>query len=228
MESDPVPQEKDPMSSSPQLCPGDARTGRTTLAGFFVLALVYGLGCGSSEQPKSEDPKTFTHEQTLDWIHKNKAWRRAKKTKPLWARAVEKDEMGKEFQTADRVTERAKEGYWLCVGLAGEPWFQKPERVEARYVRDGDEEKKFSFDSLPRKYQVFKPKEGMYNWVAQVQGPGITGFYIRATYDKEHPLYAPAGGYVVKDDVADPYRDNLDDVWLVQEAIFKSTYDLIP
>jgi hypothetical protein len=32
----------------------------------------------------------------------------------------------------------------------------------------------------------------------------------------------------VKDDVADPYRDKANDVWLVQEGIFESTYELLP
>jgi hypothetical protein len=64
--------------------------------------------------------------------------------------------------------------------------------------------------------------------VAQVKGPGIAGFFIKPNYDPEHPLYSPAGGYVVTDDVPDPYQAKLRDVWLVQEAIFNSTYELIP
>jgi len=40
---------------------------------------------------------------------------------------------------ADHATENAQEGHWLCVGVAEEPWFQKPEKVEAKYDLDGEE-----------------------------------------------------------------------------------------
>jgi hypothetical protein len=65
------------------------------------------------------------------------------------------------------------------------------------------------------------------NWVAQVDGPDIAGFSIRPIYDPQNPLYSPAGGYVVKDDVKDAYHDNPQDVWLVQEGLFKSTYEIM-
>ncbi len=61
-----------------------------------------------------------------------------------------------------------------------------------------------------------------------MEGPGIAGFYIRPNYDMAHPLYSPAGGYVVKDHGPDPYRADVTDVWLVQEVLFNSTYELVP
>jgi hypothetical protein len=199
-------------------------------ASWLVMTLVVALafGCGKPEAPSTGETRKLTHEQTLEWIHKNRAWQRAKKTKPMWARSLDKEELGKEFQTADHAVERAREGYWLCVGIAGEPWFQKPARIEAKFNHQGDEMKQFAFDSRPRGYGVYKPKENLTNWVAQVKGDGIAGFFIKPNYDMDHPLYSPAGGYVVKDDVPDPYRDNANDVWLVQEGIFKSTYELVP
>ena len=60
--------------------------------------------------------------------------------------------------------------------------------------------KQFAFDSRPRTYQVYKPKETTSSWVAQVKGAGVKGFTIRPNFDMEHPLYSPAGGYVVKGD----------------------------
>ncbi len=169
----------------------------------------------------------LSHEQTLNWIRQQRAWRLARKTKPIWARAVEPDEIGKAYQTADRATEKAKEGYWLCVGVAGEPWFQKLEKIEAKYNRGGRESKQFSFDPRPHVYHVFEPQGDVRNWAAQVGGPEIEGFSIRPNYDMEHPLYSPAGGYVVKDYVPDPYRDKPDDVWLVQQPLFESTYEFL-
>jgi hypothetical protein len=172
--------------------------------------------------------KKLSHEETLNWITEHKAWRRARKTKPIWARAVEAAEVGKEFQTADHAVEKARTGYWLCVGVAGEPWFQTLEKVEGKYEPTGEEVKGFAFDGKPRKYQIFKPKATTRNWVAQVKGPGIAGFFIRPNYDPKHLLYSPAGGYVVRDDVKDPFGAKPDDVWLVQQGLFESTYEMLP
>jgi hypothetical protein len=169
----------------------------------------------------------LSHEATLRWIDRQRAWRLARKTTPIWARKIAADEIGAEFQTVDRVVQRAREGFWLCVGVAGEPWFQSPRKVRAKYDLAGEEEKQFPFDRGPHKYRVFRPKAAVLNWVAQVTGPGITGFFIRVGYDPASPLYSPAGGYVVKDHVPDPYQGDPEDVWLVQQAIFESTYQWV-
>jgi hypothetical protein len=170
----------------------------------------------------------LTHEQTLSWIHQHQAWRLVRKTKPMWARSVTAHELGKSFQTADGAVERAQEGYWLCVGVVGEPWFQKWETIEAKYEHTGKEAKHFSFDAQPENYQVFRPRGDVRNWAAMVRSPGIEGFTIQPSYDMEHPLYSPAGGYVVKDYVPDPYRDEGGNLWLVQRALFESTYEFLP
>jgi hypothetical protein len=173
------------------------------------------------------EPRKLSHNETLHWIAENKAWRLAKKIKPIWARPVEPDEVGKEFQTANHLREKAKAGYWLCVGSAGEPWFQSHEKLQSKYEPKTQETRKFEFDTKERSYRQFKPKGTVHNWVAQVKGPGIAGFFVRPGYDPESLLYSPAGGYVVKDDVSDPYRDNPKDVWLVQQSLFESTYEFI-
>jgi hypothetical protein len=202
-----------------------------------ILPIAFGLatlclltGCRMEktvDEPKAASArKKLSHEETLDWIREHKAWRHARKTKPIWARELEPDEIGKSFSTADHADEVAREGYWLCVGVAGEPWFQKPAKVEEKYDESGTDEKQFSFDSASRTYRIFTPKEGARNWAAQIEGPNIQGFEIRPGYDMSHPLYSPAGGYVVTGDVDDPYTAQLDDVWLVQQPLFESTYEL--
>jgi hypothetical protein len=115
----------------------------------------------------------------------------------------------------------------LCVGVAGEPWFQASDKLEGKYEPKGEEVKRFAFDDQPRTYRLYAPKASARNWVAEVKGPGIEGFYVRPNYDPEQPLYSPAGGFVVKDDVSDPYQDKPRDVWLVQEPLFKSTYEFV-
>ena len=47
----------------------------------------------------------------------------------------------------------------------------------------------------------------------------------RATVD---PLYPPRGGYVVTDWADDPHRIHPKVVWLVQQELFESTYELAP
>jgi hypothetical protein len=193
------------------------------------LGIVLLLVTGCSTQPTTTaPPKRLTHEEALLWIADHRAWRVAKKTKPMWVRPLLAGEVGKEFHTADNANETAREGYWLCVGVVGEPWFQKPERVGARYDKGDEETKQFPFDDQPRKYTIYRPRGDVLNWAACVDGPGIEGFYIRPGYDKTTQLYSPAGGYVVKDHVPEPYQDNPDDVWLVQKSIFDSTYELLP
>ena len=169
----------------------------------------------------------LSHEQTLKWISDHQAWRRARKTKPIWARPVEAAEVGKEYQTADYAVEVAREGYWLSVGIAEEPWFQRLEKIEAKYEPGEEVERRFAFDDRPRRYRVYRPKPDVFNWAAHVTGRAIEGFYIRPNYDMEHPLYAPAGGYVVRRDVDDPYAADPNDVWLVQRALFESTYEFV-
>ena len=201
-----------------------------------IVAGVYGgLNAGRDANAADEPPRqaeaasrTLSHDETLRWIAEHKAWRLARKTRPIWARPVAPEEVGREFQTADHVKERAREDAWLCVGIAGEPWFQSRERIDAKYESEGEETRKFDFDKTSRTYRRFKPRVTVRNWVARVEGPGIKGFSIRPGYDPERPLYSPAGGYVVKDEVADPYQDAPTNVWLIQEPLFKSTYEFVP
>jgi hypothetical protein len=198
-----------------------------------ALAVVAGKvqrkGQASENQGTRAAPeaRTLSHDDTLRWIAEHKAWRPARKTRPIWARPVEPEEVGKEIQTADHVNEKARADAWLCVGEAGEPWFQTLEKIQGKYEPAERESKKFDFDTGPRSYRKYKPKGMVRNWVAQVKGPGIAGFHIRPGYDPDRPLYSPAGGYVVKDDVPDPYRDKPKDVWLVQQSLFESTYELV-
>src|SRR5262245_20341980 len=176
---------------------------------------------------QDQSTRELTHDETLAWINEHSAWRRARKTKPMWARAVAAKEVGKEFQTADRAVEKAQAGTWLCVGVANEPWFQKLEKIEAKYERGTAELKQFAFDNEPHEYHFFRPKPDVVNWAARVEGSGIAGFSIRPGYDPTALLHSTSGGYAVKGDVLDPYDDKARDVWLVQQPLFESTYEFL-
>lgn len=208
------------------------RPSRPVLLLFLSLTVPSGRTAPgqSKEVPVAVSPgdRKLSHEETLRWIADRRAWFRTRKTRPIWARSVEPDEVGKPFQTADHAIETARAGFWLSVGLAGEPWFQALEKIESKYEPAGTEVKRFPFDSTPRLYRIYRPRASATNWAAQVQDPGLAGFFIRASYDPEHPLYAPAGGYVVRNDVENPYTTPPTDVWLVQQALFESTYEVLP
>jgi hypothetical protein len=191
-----------------------------------VLLLTSGCSQAPSSQKQTQPAaRELDHDGTLRWIADHKAWRLAKKTKPIWARPILDEEVGKEFQTADQAKERARQGFWLCVGVAEEPWFQSPEKVAGKYDLAGAEDKRFAFDAQARSYQIYRPKQGARSWAAQIVGADIAGFSIKPNYDPSRPLHAPSGGYVVRDYVSDPYRANPADVWLVQQKLFESTYD---
>jgi predicted acylesterase/phospholipase RssA len=170
----------------------------------------------------------LSHEEVLAWIKKNQAWKRVKKTKPIYARATEPDEAGKAFQTAEGTVQQPQPGHWLCVGVAQEPWFQKKAKLDSKYEPVGVETKQFPFDARPFQYHKYQPKGDILNWAAQVQGEGVSSFSFRPSYDPDHPLVCAPGTYVVMDDTKDPYRDEVKDVWVVQQALFESTYSREP
>jgi hypothetical protein len=167
----------------------------------------------------------LSHDETLQWINAHKAWRLVRKTKPIWVRQLEPDEVGKEFRTADHVKQIGRIGHALCVGVAGEPWFQEWEKLHAKYDAGDEMDRSFSFDQSPRSYRIYRPKPDSELWAAQVDDKDIKGFFIKPNYDPERPLYSPAGGYVVKESVDDPYTGVTKDVWLVQRGLFESTYE---
>ena len=170
--------------------------------------------------------KRLSHDETLRWVREHRAWRLARKTKAIWARPVADDEVGRSFTTADHVDQLARAGYWLSAGSTGEPWFQTAEAIASKYRRvRREEQRRFPFDDRPRTYVEFVPSTESRNWAACVQGSDIEGFYIQPSYDRDNPLYSPAGGYVVRDPADDPYADDPSDVWLVQQALFENTYD---
>src|SRR4051794_40262656 len=123
------------------------RGGALRLAPVVALAIAHGATATDCVSRASADPpaqpgtegRRLSHEETLQWIVKQRAWRPARKTKPIWARLVAPEEVGQESQTADGVKEVAREGAWLCVGVAGEPWFQAREKIEAKYEPAGEE-----------------------------------------------------------------------------------------
>ena len=172
-------------------------------------------------------PRRLTHDETLRWVREHQAWRLARKAKPIWARPVADDEVGRTFTTADHVDQVARAGYWVSVGSSSEPWFQTADAIDLKYQRRRKAQHQFVFDDRPRTYFEFVPSTEARNWAACVDGPDIEGFYVQPSYDRDNPLYSPAGGYVVRDPADDPYAHEPSDVWLVQRSLFESTYEWV-
>jgi len=203
---------------------------RRLLLVLILSAGVSALGCSerSVTMPSPAKPTaSLTHDQTLEWIERHSAWRPARKVKPIWARPLTDEEIGREFQTADHAVEKGKPGALLCVGVAGEPWFQSAEKVLAKYAPGKEETRKFSFDTKPRVYRLYRPLPDSRVLAAQVKGEGIKEFSIRPGYDPTVTLRSPAGGYVVRNYTADP-TTRPSDAWLVQRELFESTYEFVP
>ena len=200
---------------------------------FMIMEGMIGVvrASGSADNPpnqvKSEGQK-LSHEQTLSWIAEHKAWRLAQKPgrsgpdrlpRTRWAAS------SRPLTTSRKWPARAP-------GCALESPASHGSRLARRSTRSTSRPKRSTAHSAstnePLSYRVFKPRGDVRNWVAQVKGPDMAGFFVRPGYDPERPLYSPSGGYVIKDEVKDPYHDKPSDVWLVQQSLFESTYELVP
>ena len=113
-------------------------------------------------------PRRLGHDETLRWVRDHHAWRLASKTRAIWARPVDPAEVGHTFTTADYAEEAARPGYWLSVGVCGEPWFQSAEAIESKYERRGTEQRRFAFDGPARTYVELVPRTESRNWAACV------------------------------------------------------------
>jgi hypothetical protein len=141
----------------------------------------------------------------LDEMAAGRRWFHARKTRPIWV---------KQLTAAQRVNtlegeEDVPAGTFLCRGEAGDLWPQAQERLEAKYEAAGEPDT----DGW-RKYVPRPDNEGV--MAAQVDHE----FAIEAEWGT---LQGKPGDYVLKNysdrDVAAP-----DDVWVVDQGLFKATY----
>jgi hypothetical protein len=147
-------------------------------------------------------------QRLLDEVNSAGAWTRARKTKSIWARQVDRD------QTVDTLegTESLKAGDFLCRGAADELWPQSAERLEAKYDQTGQVD-----------------GEGWREYAPKPEGEGV----MAARIDREFSVHAPwgelqgkPGDYLVKDysDRDTPYPK---DVWIVDAKLFQATYEAV-
>jgi hypothetical protein len=144
----------------------------------------------------------------LDEVDRSGMWFHAKKTRPIWARTVDVDQ---DVQTLEG-TVRVTAGNLLCRGFGDEVWPQKPTEVDKKYTPTDE------VDAVGwRKYVPRPDAEGV--MAAQVNHP----FAVTAPWGR---LTGKAGDFVLKNfrdrDVAYP-----DDVWIVDQTLFRQTYEQV-
>lgn len=175
--------------------------------GVVVLAVLLSGCCHPAPAPNSGAPSS-PNQALLDELDAGKAWFHAKKTRPIRALKLDRD------QTVDTLEGRvtAKAGDFLCRGEAGELWPVTAAMLEARYLRT----EIVDADGW-RKYEPRPDAEGV--MAAQVPHP----FTVTATWGR---LSGKAGDYALKNfrDRAVPYPQ---DVWVVDRSLFGATYEAV-
>ncbi len=146
--------------------------------------------------------------QLLEEITRANVWFHARRVRPIWVKEIEKD------QTIDTIEgpTRARAGDCLCRGEAGEVWPQSARRLEEKY-RKTDE---VDADGW-RKYAPRPDDQGV--MAAQVDHP----FSVQAKWGV---LAGKAGDFVLKN-YADRDVPTPEDVWLVDQKLFRATYQAV-
>ena len=150
-------------------------------------------------------PPPLDNKTLLDEVNSAGRWFRAKKTKPIWAKKLDRDDV---VQTLEG-TERVAAGDYLCRGPAGELWPQKASRLESKYTATDE----VGADGW-RKFEPHPDANGVL--AARIEHP----FTVQASWGE---LRGKPGDYLVKEfsdrDVTYPA-----DVWIVAQPIFRATY----
>jgi hypothetical protein len=144
----------------------------------------------------------------LEEVTQVRGWFRAKKTRPIWVKVLEIDQ---EIATLEGV-QNAKRGDCLCRGVQGELWPQSCASLAERYA---------ATDELDT--------QGWRKHEPRPDGEGVLAAQIDHEFTIDGPwgtLHGKPGDFVIKNyadkDTADPQ-----DVWLVDQRLFKATYDSV-
>jgi len=162
-----------------------------------------------SAQPSSAQPSTIhANAVLLQEVNQAGLWFRAKKTRPIWARQLQKSERVKTLEGEEEVPA----GTFLCRGEAGDIWPQSADRLQGRYLATDD-----VTDGAWRKYVPRPESDGVL--AARIDHP----FEVTAQWGQ---LKGKAGDFLVKSFTD---RDQVipDDVWIVDAALFRATYDAV-
>ncbi|HEV3263497.1 MAG TPA: PGDYG domain-containing protein [Gemmataceae bacterium] len=172
-----------------------------------MLVLVTAAGCGHREE-QTRKANTSPNADILDEMNQASAWFHAKKVRPIWVRKLGKGDTVKTIEG----TERVKAGDFLCRGEAGDVWPQKAM-------------------SLNEKYQPTQEVNagGWHKYVPRPDSQGVMAAQVQHAFTvhaKWGLLSGKAGDYMVKN-FADQDVSYPDDVWIVDQKLFRATYEAV-
>lgn len=182
------------------------RTSRD--AGVVVLGLFLTMAVtGCRQPPAPQAPVAESANQSLlDEANAVGKWFHAKKTRPIWAKRLDAEQVVQTLEGEERVAA----GHYLCKGEAGDLWPQTEQTLQERYVAT-DEVNAEGW----RKYQPHPDAQGVL--VTPIEHP----FEVQATWGR---LTGKPGDFLVK-----KYQDRETtypaDVWIVDQTLFRQTYE---
>ncbi len=148
---------------------------------------------------------------------KDKLWRKAKKTKGIIARELERDYIINSMEGKLK----AKKGQFLCRGIkTNDYWVQERNSLEKKYNYSGDFlERVFYGDEIYEDFKIYTPKEDCIVIAVQIN----IFFEVQASWGK---LKGKKYDYLLMP-IEDAFNPNPSDIWIVDKKLFESTYDFI-
>ena len=142
----------------------------------------------------------------LDEANKAGGWFQAKKTRPIWAKRLDAPQKVRTLEGEEQV----QAGHYLCKGEAGDIWPQTEKDLLKRYTA--------THEVNPDGWRKYTPHPDAHGVLA-TQIPHA--FEVHATWGK---LSGKPGDYLLKN-FADREIDYPADVWIVDQKLFRQTYE---
>lgn len=180
---------------------------RASVLSALMLALVV-AGCGHSQRLEQTMATAYPNRELLDEANRAGGWFHAMKTRPIWARRIEHDQTVTTLEGEETV----QEGHMLCRGEAGDLWPQTAAQLAKRYTPTDEVDAEGWRKHLPH-------PDAQGALAIQIDHP----FSVVATWGK---LSGKAGDFLLKN-----YQDREiaypDDVWIVDQKLFRATYAVV-
>lgn len=161
-----------------------------------------------TESEQSESSEAPPNKDLLDKINSHGDWFHAKKTRPIWARQLDRGQVVETLEGHESVPA----GNWLCRGEAGDVWPQTEAHLRSKYVPTGE----LGADG----WEQFEPNP---------DAAGVMAFQVSSDVMVESAwgtLHGKPGDYLVKG-FADRDTKYPDDVWIVDKSLFETTYERV-